>query len=67
MTSAVIRAADLMGILRDWDGECPSDTVLAAKLGCREDQAAEALSFLEANGLIRVDRTIQILTERRAA
>jgi hypothetical protein len=67
VSSAVIRAADLMGILRDWSGPCPSDAVFAAQLGCREDQAAEALAFLEANGLIRIDRTIEILNERKAA
>ena len=65
--TAVERASQLMGHLRTINGQCPSDAALAAEIGCREDQAAEALAFLEANGLIAIERNITILTERKAA
>lgn len=59
--SAIERSKALLELLKSSARPCPSDAALACELQCSEEQAAEALAFLDATGLVRVSRQVEVL------
>jgi DNA-binding FadR family transcriptional regulator len=56
---AVVRAGNIYGVLKQAAARretCPTNTVLAERFSCGTTVIVNAIAFLEANGMITVDR-----------
>jgi DNA-binding FadR family transcriptional regulator len=61
--TAIDRASALFAELRAITArgdECPSDTTLAERLGCTEEELCDAFAFLVAAGMIQCQRVVTI-------